>query len=159
MEEDWCEIQSPKPACKLVACIPEVNGLYWIAGTECTATATTATSPKTTHLTLIEKTLGGNTKDPTTCWNSERIGVEKLGQRPKMSSNGEPLGAELHCIYTTIHEGYAWPSTRLHTVQSYVSDVMVELRLCRMTSREAACTARGAGLDLVDEIWLYTKIR
>ena len=51
-----------------------------------------------------EKTLGENTKDPTTHWNSERIGVKKLGQRPKMSSNGEPLGAELHCIYTTIHE-------------------------------------------------------
>ena len=44
-------------------------------------------------------------------------------------------------------------------MQSYVSDVMVELRLCRMTSREAACTARGTGLDLVDKIWLYTKIR
>jgi len=86
-------------------------------------------------------TLGENTKDPTTRRDSERIGVEKLGQRPKMSSNGEPLGAGLHCIYTTLHEGYTRLSMRLHTVQCYASDVMVELRLCRMTSREAACTA------------------
>ena len=54
----------------------------------------------------VETTPGENTKDPTTCRDSERIGVERLGQRPKMSSNGEPLGAGLHCIYTTLHEGY-----------------------------------------------------
>ena len=88
-----------------------------------------------------ETTLGENTKDPTTCRDSEKIGVEKLGQRPKMSSNGEPLGAGLHCIYTTLHEGYTRLSMRLHTVQCYASDVIVELRLCGMTSREAACTA------------------
>ena len=81
-------------------------------------------------------TLGENTKDPTTCRDSERIGVG-----PKMSSNGEPLGAGLHCIYTTLHEGYARLSTRLHTVQCYASDIIVELRLCRMTSKEAVCTA------------------
>jgi len=86
-------------------------------------------------------TLGENTKDLTTCRDSERTGVERLGQRPKMSSNGEPLGAGLHGIYTTIHEGYARLSTRLCTVQCYVSDVIAELRLCGMTSREAACTA------------------
>jgi len=73
--------------------------------------------------------------------NSERIGVERLGQRPKMSSNGEPLGAGLHCIYTTVHKGYTRLSMRLPTVQCYVDDVMVELRLCGMTSRVAACTA------------------
>jgi len=54
MEEDWCKIRSPKPAHKLVARIPEVNGLYRIVGTECAATATTATSPKTTCLTLMQ---------------------------------------------------------------------------------------------------------
>jgi len=64
-----------------------------------------------------------------------------------MSSNGEPLGARLHCIYTTLHEGYARLSTRLRTVQCYVNDVIVELKLCGVTSREAACTARGTGLD------------
>jgi len=58
-----------------------------------------------------------------------------------MSSNGKPLGAGLHCIYTTVLEGYARLSMRLCTVQSYASDVIVELRLCEMTSREAACTA------------------
>ena len=88
-----------------------------------------------------ETTLGENTKDPTTRRDSERIGVERLGQRPKMSSNGEPLGAGLHCIYTTLHEGYARLSMRLRTVQCYASDVIVELRLCGMTSREAACTS------------------
>jgi len=92
-------------------------------------------------LKCTETTLGENTKDPTTCRDSERIGVEKLGQRPKMSSNGEPLGAGLHCIYTTLYEGYARLSMRLHTVQRYASDVIVELRLCGMTSREVACTA------------------
>jgi len=86
-------------------------------------------------------TLGENTKDPTTRQYSERIGVEKLGQRPKMSLNGEPLGVGLHCIYTTLHEGYARLSMRLGTVQCYASDVIVELRLYGMTSREAVCTA------------------
>ena len=96
---------------------------------------------ETANYKICETTLGQNTKDPTTCRNSERIGVEKLGQRPKMSSNGEPLGAGLHCIYTTLHEDYARLSMRLCTVQCYVSDVIVELRLCRMTLREAVCTA------------------
>jgi len=91
--------------------------------------------------TLSEMTLGENTKDPTTHRDSEGIGLKRLGQRPKMSSNGEPLGAGLHCIYTTLHEGYARLFTRLCTVQCYASDVMVGLRLCEMTSREAACTA------------------
>jgi len=54
MEEDWCEIQSPKPARKLVTRIPEVNGLYRIVGTKCVATATTATSLKMTCLTLMQ---------------------------------------------------------------------------------------------------------
>ena len=39
-----------------------------------------------------------------------------------MSSNGEPLGAGLHCIYTTLHEGYARLSMRLPTVQCYGND-------------------------------------
>ena len=58
-----------------------------------------------------------------------------------MSLNGEPLGAGLHGIYTTLHEGYARLSMRLRTGECYASDVMVELRLCEMTSKEAACTA------------------
>ena len=54
MEEDWCKIQSPKPACKLVACIPKVNGLYRIDGTEHAATVMTPTILKPTHLTLMQ---------------------------------------------------------------------------------------------------------
>ena len=54
MEEDWCEIQSPKPACKLVARIPEVNGLYQIDGTECAPTVMTPTILKPTCLTLMQ---------------------------------------------------------------------------------------------------------
>jgi len=53
-----------------------------------------------------------------------------LGQRPKMSSNGEPLGAGLHCIYTILHEGYARLSMRLCMVQCYANDAIVELGLC-----------------------------
>jgi len=64
-----------------------------------------------------------------------------------MSSNGEPLGAGLHCIYTTIHEGYARLSMRLRAGRKLCNDITVELRLCVMMSRVAACTARGTGLD------------
>ena len=43
--------------------------------------------------------------------------------KPKESSNGEPLGAGLHTIYTTIHEGCARLSIGLCTVH----DIIVEL--------------------------------
>jgi len=56
-----------------------------------------------------------------------------------MSLNGEPLGAELHCIYTTVHKGCTRLSMRLRTVQSYVSDIIVELRLC------IVCLSEGRG--------------
>jgi len=90
---------------------------------------------------VLETTLGEKYQGPNYMLNSEEVEVKRLGQRPKMSSNGEPLGAGLHSTYTTIHEGYVRLSMRLRTVQSYTSDVMVELRLCRMTPREATCTA------------------
>jgi len=67
--------------------------------------------------------------------------MRELGQRLKMSSNREPLGAGLHCIYTTLHKGYMRLYMRLHIVQCYAKDAIVELRLCGMTSREAAYTA------------------
>ena len=54
-----------------------------------------------------------STKDPTTHWALRGNRIRVLGQRPKMSSNGEPLGAGLHCIYITIHEGCVRLSTRL----------------------------------------------
>jgi len=57
--------------------------------------------------------------------------MQGLEQRPKMSSNVEPLGAGLHCIYTTLHESYVRLSMRLCTVQCYANDAIVELRLCR----------------------------
>ena len=60
----------------------------------------------------------------------ERDRMQELGQRPKMGLNGEPLDAELHCIYPTLHEGYARLSMRLRTVQCYANDAIVELRLC-----------------------------
>ena len=65
-----------------------------------------------------------------------------------MSLNGEPLGAGLHCIYTTLHEGYARLFMRLRTVQCYVSDVIVELRLCGMTSREGSVYSMRHGSRL-----------
>ena len=64
-------------------------------------------------------------------------------RKPKESSNGEPLGAGLQSIYTTIHEGCARLSIGLCTVH----DIIVELRARLLTSRVAACTARGTGLD------------
>ena len=57
--------------------------------------------------------------------------------KPKESSNGEPLGAALQSIYTTIHEGCARLSIRLCTVH----DIIVELRARLLTSRVVACTA------------------
>ena len=46
-----------------------------------------------------------------------------LGQRPKESSNGEPLGTGLQTIYTRVHEGCARLSVGLCTVH----DIIVEL--------------------------------
>ena len=48
----------------------------------------------------------------------------------------------MHTIYTTIHEGCARLSVGLHTVH----DIIVELGARLLTSRVAACTARGTGL-------------
>ena len=45
------------------------------------------------------------------------------GQRPKESSNGEPLGAGWHTIYTKVHEG----CTRLSVGLCTVHDIIVEL--------------------------------
>ena len=53
-----------------------------------------------------------------------------LGQRPKESSNGEPLGAGLQTIYTRTHEGYTRLSIRLCAVHTCGDDTIVELKLC-----------------------------
>ena len=68
--------------------------------------------------------------------------------KPKESSNGEPLGAGLQTIYTTVHEGCARLSIGLCTVH----DIIVELGARLLTSRVAACTAQGTGLG-------YCRIR
>ena len=57
--------------------------------------------------------------------------------KPKESSNGEPLGAELQTIYTTVHKGCVRLSIGLCTVH----DIIVELGARLPTSRVAACTA------------------
>ena len=49
----------------------------------------------------------------------------------------------MQSIYTTIHKGCARLSIRLCTVH----DIIVELRARLLTSRVAACTAQGTGLD------------
>ena len=72
--------------------------------------------------------------------DSERRGEDRtrlFEHKPKESSNGEPLGAGLQTIYTTIHEGYARLSVGLCTVH----DIIVELRARLLTSRVVACTA------------------
>ena len=68
--------------------------------------------------------------------------------KPKESSNGEPLGAGLHSIYTRIHAGCVRLSVGLCTVH----DIIVELGARLLTSRVAACTTRGTGLG-------YCRIR
>ena len=51
------------------------------------------------------------------------IGLDLFERKPKESSDGEPLGAGLHTIYTTIHKGCARLSIGLCTVH----DIIVEL--------------------------------
>ena len=77
--------------------------------------------------------------------DSERRGEDRIQLfecKPKESSNGEPLGAGLQSIHTTIHEGCTRLSVRLCTVH----DTTVELGARLLTSRVAACTAQGTGL-------------
>ena len=81
-----------------------------------------------------------NLGQTTTLGDSEREGRNRtrlFERKPKESSNGEPLGAGLQTIYTTIHEGCARLSIRLCTVHG----IIVELRARLLTSRVAACTA------------------
>ena len=58
-------------------------------------------------------------------------------RKPKESSNGEPFGAGLQTIYTTVHKGCVRLSIGLCTVH----DIIVELRARLLTSRVAACSA------------------
>ena len=82
-----------------------------------------------------EATLGQRSLEPTHTQDSEGKGMDRtwyvLGQRPKESLNGEPLGAGLQTIYTGIHGGYTRLSVRLCTVHTYMYDITVELRLCQ----------------------------
>ena len=86
-----------------------------------------------------------NLGQTTTCETLRGMGTDRTRLfecKPKESLNGEPLGAGLQSIYTTIHEGHTRLSVRLCTVH----DIIVELRARLLTSRVAACTARGTGL-------------
>ena len=68
-----------------------------------------------------------NLGQTTTCGTLRGRGTDRtrlFEHKPKESSNGEPLGAGLQTIYTTIHEGCARLSIGLHTVH----DIIVELR-------------------------------
>ena len=91
-----------------------------------------------------EATQGGEPRTNHHTRDSERRGRNRtrLEHKPKESLNGEPLGAGLQTIYTTIHEG----CTRLSIGLCTVHDIIVELRARLLTSRVAACTAQGTGL-------------
>ena len=92
-----------------------------------------------------------NLGQTTTCETLRGRGADRtrlFEHKPKESSNGVPLGAGLQSIYTTIHEG----CTRLSIGLCTVHDIIVELRARLLTSRVAACTARGTGLG-------YCRIR
>ena len=65
----------------------------------------------------------GQTTTCETLRRGEWIGLDLFEHKPKESSNGEPLGAGLQTIYTTIHEGCARLSIGLCTVH----DIIVEL--------------------------------
>ena len=68
-----------------------------------------------------------NLGQTTTCETLRRKGRNRtwlFEHKPKESSNGEPPGAGLHSIYTTIHVGCARLSIGLCTVH----DIIVELR-------------------------------
>ena len=77
-----------------------------------------------------------NLGQTTTCETLRGRGADRtwFEHKPKESLNGEPLGAGLQTIYTTIHEGCARLSIGLCTVH----DIIVELRAKLLTSRVAA---------------------
>ena len=83
--------------------------------------------------------------------DSERRGEDRIQLfecKPKESSNGEPLGARLQSIYTTIHEGCARLSVRLCTVH----DIIVELRARLLTSRVTMHSTRHRSRLLQDKM-------
>ena len=90
----------------------------------------------------------GQTTTPETLRGRGMDRTQLFECKPKESLNGEPLGAGLQTIYTTVHEGCARLSVGLCTMH----DIIVELRARLLTSRVAACTAWGTGLD-------YCRIR
>ena len=90
----------------------------------------------------------GQTTTPETLRGRGADRTQLFEHKPKESSNGEPLGARLQTIYTTVHEGCVRLSIGLCTVH----DIIVELRARLLTSRVAACTAQGTGLG-------YCRIR
>ena len=63
--------------------------------------------------------------------------------KPKESSNGEPLGAGLHTIYTTIHKGCARLSVGLCTVH----DITVELISIQQRCDYSSVSSSGGGTD------------
>ena len=79
-------------------------------------------------------TLGQKNQGPTHTQTLRRKGTDRtqyvLGERPKESLNGEPLGAGLQTIYTGVHEGYMRLLIRLCIAHTCVYDITVELRLC-----------------------------
>ena len=71
-----------------------------------------------------------NLGQTTTLGDSEeegRIGSNWFECKPKESLNGEPLGAGLHTIYTTIHEGCARLSVGLCTVHGIIVELGARL--------------------------------
>ena len=84
----------------------------------------------------------GQTTTPETLRGRGMDRTRLFERKPKESLNGEPLGAGLQTIYTTIHKG----CVRLFRGLCTVHDIIVELRARLLTSRVTACTARGTGL-------------
>ena len=62
----------------------------------------------------------GQTTTPETLRGRGMDRIRLFECKPKESSNGEPLGAELQTIYTTIHEGCARLPVGLCTVHNII---------------------------------------
>ena len=72
-------------------------------------------------------TQGQKTKNQHTQTLRGQIGLGSFECKPKESSNGEPLGAGLHSIYTKVHEGCARLFIGLCTVHNIIVDLGARL--------------------------------
>ena len=84
----------------------------------------------------------GQTTTPETLRGRGADRTRLFEHKPKESSNGEPLGARLQTIYTTVHEGCVRLSVGLCTVH----DISIYTRI------HVGCARLSVGLCTVHDI-------